>query len=860
MFRAASARALPAVIISRVVPLTRRQRDASRPAPTIALTGIRNHDGGQQAAPASVSWMPASAANADAERDDALRAPGPSDTTLEVLSSQVHALLGQARAHAPAAFTRSIDAMALDPQARLTRKQSGALLRAIKALPTGARVPARQTLLRDALYDLTRAARAEAMLHEQIARHAQRERINALPGSQHSAGTGGMFGIRFGLPGALHAGAAAGARQEHSTATFDDLTIGTIRSATVMAEASAEACVAPGVGVQAAASGYSTEGDADISMSMRTRVLRLAHASVARRLGGNALQRAFKRMVEPRRDRYDERASRAMAWQSTLPALLVPYRPALGKPAVVEAKKQPLAFGSRGLLITAGMTTHGGALSASAGYGVGRLGATAAINRTELRAALPTRLTELGEDGLPASKAPDIRTVLDARVAHLLGSRQLPTRCALQIVKQAMDAPRHPDDLARRREAVAHVSAAFDHLQALSDLSLRAPEQARAPLASLAREWGSSTAAREPVMIAMLDTLAWLQAVPAPDPDSPAAQAKWRTLQRSVQAEARRIHDTTMPHDRAGVYRATHAFREQIQRIHTLRGTLSMAATLPLLTATGEVALARHVRQDPDPLRDGTYLELTLAAHLGPALGTILAEVERQLPEWGTLPLREAEALIAPLTAGLGVTATAQIVVRFFRPTFQSDPDFPASARGNHLHAVRVSTGAAQTLGVTVPVPVLPGLAPTLSVQHSRATQHTRYDRLGEGTLTSALMRYQSLCSATQPRAETWAALLESHGPDLDRLASALVDPASVPAQEARYWLQRAPATTTGAVPTRRLDADTASLDVFKQLADRDTRRAQLHALFEAVGAITGKQKAMSPLIGALTLPEVGCP
>ncbi|HBZ46693.1 MAG TPA: hypothetical protein DEO93_05295, partial [Stenotrophomonas sp.] len=222
------------------------------------------------------------------------------------------------------------------------------------------------------------------------------------------------------------------------------------------------------------------------------------------------------------------------------------------------------------------------------------------------------------------------------------------------------------------------------------------------------------------------------------------------------------------------------------------------------------------------------------------------------------LPLREAEALTTPLSAELGVNATAQCMVRFFRPSYQTDPDFPASARGNHLHAVRMATGTAQTVDLTVPVPVLPGLSPTLSVQHSRASRFTRYDRLGEGTLTSALMRYLSLSSATQPRPETWAALLDSHGADLDRLAEALTDPRSVPALEARYWLQREPTSTTGGATTRRENADTSTLDAFTKAADAETRRAQLYALFEAVGAITTRQKAMSSLIGALTLPVVG--
>ena len=864
MFQA-TARILPRFVPSfvlRTTQLLRRPRETAIPVKshTLPLTGISNHAARALPAPVQVRRMPTAAANADPA--DAARASGPHPEALDILSEQVHALLDVARRNSPA-FGKVVDAIAQDRRQAPTGKQCTLLLRAIKSLPghapgalpkcptkaqhEAAQLAERQQLLRSALHDLTRAARAEAMLHEQIARHAERERVNALPGSERSSGTGAMLGVRIGLPGAVDAGAGAGVRHATSTGTFEDLTIGTVRSATLMAEAGTQANVAPGVGISGTVSGFASHADADISMSMRTRVLRLAHASVARRLGGNALQRAFKRLSPTRRDRYDERTSRALAWQSS---------PALSLLLGERAASRPLEFGKRPLLIRAGMSTHGGALAGAAGYGVGQLGASAALSRTELRAALPTRLTERDSEGVAASHNPEIRKVLDARVAHLVAGVDMARSPALQTIQTLLQKPRHPQALAMRLDAAAHVGVAFDHLQALADLSLRAPAQAQAPLASLARDWGSTNAAREPVLINMLDTLAWLQS--APEPDAGPAHAQWEQLQRTVQAEARRIQDTPLPHDRERVHHATHAFREQIQRIATTRGTLSLSAALPLFGAGAEVSVARHVRQDPDPLRDGTYLELTLSAHLGPALGTILQRVERELPEWGTLPLREAQALIDPLAASVDATGNVQCLVRFFRPSFQTDPEFPASARGNHLHAVRLATGGTQSLGVTVPLPVLPGVAPTFSLQQVRSTQTTRYDRLGEGTLTSALMRYQALCSSTTPHEETWAALLETHGADLDRLADALVDLRSVPALEARYWLQREPASSTGAAPTRRAQPDTRTLDAFTLEGDRQTRREQLYALFEAVGAITGKQKSTSPLIGPLVLPVVG--
>lgn len=847
MFQA-TARILPSFFV-RAAQLMRGRRDSVIPVPPhastpIPLTGISNHPSLALPAPVQVSRMPASAANAEAPRG-----PGPNEEALGILSSQIHLLLGQTRNGAPARFGRTLDRLALDPEASLGRRQCSQLLRAIKDLPTGATVPERQKQLRIALYDLTRAARAEAMLHEQIARHTEREKRNALPGSQRSTRTGGMLGVRFGLPGAVDAGAALGAAKDTSVGTFDDLTIGTVRSGRVSAEATAQANVAPGVGVNAKLSGYSSEGEADISMSMRTRVLRLAHASVERRLGGNALQRAFNRVTEPRRDRYDERTSRALALQSTLPVLL-------GHQAVAR----PLAFGKRGLLISAGMTVHGGALDAAASYGVGQLGASGALARTELRASLPTRLTELGADGLPATKDADVHAALDARMsqrlARVLDARpadkhwQLP---ALRAVRELMERPEEAGSLARRLDAVADVRAAFDQLQALADLSLRAPAHARAPLASLARDWGAAGTAPEPIMIAMLDTLAWLQAVP--EHDTGPAHAQWTALQRSVQAEARRIHDTTLPHDREWMKRATHAFREQIQRIASTSGTLSLSAALPLFSATGAVTVDRQVRQDPDPLRDGDYLVVTFAADLAPSLGTLLSELERQFPAWGTLPAEQARAVIDPISASFSLGGAMRCRLRFFRPSFQNDPDFPRKACGSHVYSVRVEGETSKGVDVTVPVPLAPAVATTLTLQHSRSTTTTLYERLPATTLTNTLMRYQAECSATTPHADTWTRMLDLYGDDLDALAEALVDSSSVAALEARYWLQREPATTTGGATTRRSAPDTSTLDAFNLEADRAVRRDQLFALFEAVGDITTRQKATSALIGPLTLP-----
>ncbi len=822
--------------------LDARHRGRSGTAPSAASSPPLplDHIGNEPSAPA-----PLRPTAPHADPPDALRPPGPNEHALGILSGQVHLLLGHVR-DAPCGFGKTLEALALDPRQPLSRKQGGALLRAIKRLPAGTHVPPRQRMLRSALYELTRAARAEAMLHEQIARHTERERGNALPGSQRSVATVGRVGVSAGVTGAIDLAITVGGTHEHSTSTFDDMTVAIIDSAGASAEVSAQAGVTEDIGAHVSINGSASNGNVTIDRSMRDHVLRLAHASVERRLGGNLLQRAFKRVLRPRRDRYGERTSLAMAWQPKLKLLVEP-----------QPVSQPLAFGTRVNPITATITNRHAVLSAGARFWRGSVTFSGGLDDTKLLADLPTRLTVVNEDGQSAAADPAVREALNARVSRLLANAQT-SRCpALQQVRRALAGPGDRDDLATRLDAVAHIHAAFDHLQALADLSLHKPAQASTPLASLARDWGSIGTAREPVMIAMLDTLAWLQAVPPPEGNASAQQADWARLQRTVETEAARIHETTMAHDRERVYGATHAFREQTQRILSRYVTLSLGASLPLQLG-GSVSLACRDRDDPDPLREGETMEVLVNANAELSLDDMLDRIEQQLPEWAGLPRSEAKAAIAPVLADLELGASAQLVIRFFRPRFQSDPDFPAAARGIHLHTVRALTGSEKTLGATLPVPFLPGAATTLSVHQHHSTYRTRGDGLGPNTITALLMRYLSLRSPAESPAATWAALVASHGRCLDLLAKKLTDPDSVPAQEVRYWLQRAPATTIGAAPTRRVDADLSTLDAFGQPADRATRRLQLHALFEAVGAITSRQKAMSPLIGPLTLRAKG--
>ncbi|MGH8045567.1 MAG: hypothetical protein ACREOX_13225, partial [Stenotrophomonas sp.] len=340
------------------------------------------------------------------------------------------------------------------------------------------------------------------------------------------------------------------------------------------------------------------------------------------------------------------------------------------------------------------------------------------------------------------------------------------------------------------RAAVDQLRSEFDHLEALARHHLVAPQQAAPVLGSLCRDWGSAGVACEPVMIGMLDTLAWLQAAPTPPQGNADHRSRWSALQEDAAALAGRIHDTQLPHDRHRVHLATHGFRDMTQRVTTQRATLALSAAAMPAGGAATVSVARHVREDPDPVRAGTYVEISLRMDASTSSAALLAEIQRQWPqEWESLPAPALERALSSVSPLLTASANVHCLVRLFQPDFQRDPAFPEAARGLHLQTVRLSTGTTRAFGMTVPLPLLPGVAPTLGVSHRRTGQHTRAERLCDTTLTGTLLRYQSLCTKSRSNADTWAVLLQSHGADLERLCQALARPESVPAHEARYWL-----------------------------------------------------------------------
>ncbi len=781
---------------------------------------------------------------ADAGSANAPEAMPAQDDAQEVLAEQIREVLFELDDGHKPSLHQAIKELHFDPDdphATSIERQVKYLLGALAPVRTCSAI---QKMLRNAACDLARAADAERLLKSGVEKYTRRQRKNHYPGAHHEVSRGISLGAAVGLPGIGEAGLTGSAQRANSTSTYDDLAVAHFSTTTVTGRAAVEAGLPADVGVGAHASAHVTRGTGSVDDKMQDRVLALARASVARRLAGPRLLRIAKRVVGPRRDRYAERISTALAWQTRLPMLLGHSAP-LPTPRFHPAPPVPIA---------ATLSAVGGELGAHAGVAVLDAGVSAAATRTEVLIDLPLCVTGSSADASNLRQDIMLQRRLDERLTHLLGCMPAPRSRTLQLVRCIRSSTADSAALGMRLDAVEHLRAEFDHFEALARHALQAPRLAATPLASLSRDWGSDGQRREPVMVHMLDTLAWLQATPPPAP-AETTQAAWDDLQERVQQLADRIHTTRIPHDRQQVHRATHAFRPMTQRITSRQGTVALTSSLgiPGLDAAARATVARLERDDPDPLRAGTYIDVTLTGELTPALGELLAQVQRSLPgAEDRLPTDQIQHVLTHLSPSFPSSLNTRCVVRLFRPRFQTEPGFPAWAKGMHLQTVRLSAGSSQGVNLIAPVPVAPGVSVKPGVHYQRAEQVPQMEWLLDGTLTGPLLRYISLRTPDTDDTATWATMLERHGPDMDRLAMALATPGSVPASEARYWLNR-DAGHDG--PTRAQREALALLTGLERIQNPQLRRTQLHRLFVALAEATQRAKRASPFIGPAVLP-----
>ncbi len=777
---------------------------------------------------------PANSAEAGPAQDDAL----------QVLVAQIRAVLCKlGEGHKPS-LRLAIEEMQLDPDDPHAAPMEHQVRYLVGLLAPDRTCSARGQMLASAARDLARAVDAERLLISKVEKHTRRQARNHFPGAHQESSRGISLGAGVGLPGIGEASLSGSALRTNSTSTYDDLAIAHFKTTTVTGRAAVEAGLPADVGAGAHASAHVTQGSGNVDDKMQDRVLALARASVARRLAGPRLLRIAKRLVGPRRDRYAERISTALAWQTRLPMLLGHSTP-LRTPRFHPAPPVPIA---------ATLHAVGGELGAHAGVAVLDAGVSAGATRTEVLISLPLRLTDTSDEANALRQDIMVQRRLDERLTQLMNcvpQLRSPTLHRVQCIRSA---PAGPGAMGMRLDAVEHLRAEFDHFEALARHALQAPRLAAAPLASLSRDWGSDGNRREPVMVHMLDTLAWLQATPRPATDD-TTRVGWDDLQERVQQLADRIHASRIPHDRQQVHQATHAFRPMTQRIASRQGTVALTSSLdtPGLNAAARATVARLERDDPDPLRAGTYIDITLTGELTPALGELLAQIQSSLPgSEDHLPTEQIAHVLTHLSPSFPSTLNARCVVRLFRPRFQREPGFPTWAKGMHLQTVRLSAGSSQGLNLIAPVPVAPGVSVKPGVHYQHVEQVPQMEWLLDGTLTAPLLRYISLRTADTDETTTWATMLERHGPDVDRLARALSIPGSVPASEARYWLHRDIGHDD---PTNAQREALALLTALGDSRDAQTRRTQVHRLFIALAEATQRAKRTSPFIGPAALP-----
>ena len=635
------------------------------------------------------------------------------------------------------------------------------------------------------LRDMARALEAEWVLQQEQAAAALERPFLSRPGASVTRQTDGGCAVALGTVVTLSVGLRAG--RLRLQATGEDLSVADIRTRSVAVSGEVAADVAPGLAAAAEARLTGSTGTAHALNTVDDALAYRVRIRTCRRL---SRWPAFLSRCRPGEvsDLYETRWRRALQWQEALPV-----RPGQGLESGSERRMfdaacpRPVGVSLREWQVSAKVKATLAAGEATGALQHGERSSTAHV---------PTRLTDLHPEGPLACR--------DAAVGEALGHRMyahvIPPWFWVMWhdIRQTDRLPQAPArSIALRRRALAVLGAELDHIECWA--AQRGRRQARdgGPVASLVSEWGATLADLQPVLIAMLDSTAWLQALPAPAQDE--ERAGWKALQEEAWQLAERLHLSPAARDRDRLHRAVHAEAERCKRESICEGTLTLRAG-SVLGGSAVLTFSRRERKDPNPLRAGTYWDLALDLSMGAQGGALLAGLPRLLGPRCDLPASVLATLEAEVACAASVQASTQLAIRLFSPAYQHCPDYPAHARGYALQWVRLLSRTECPAGLDASLPVAPGVALRLTGRHAQQWQQPLHERLCSGTITGLLLRYVSLLEGADAEA-AWAELQRGHADDLAALRCALADADSTSAAEARFFLGQSGATDTPADP-----------------------------------------------------------
>lgn len=644
----------------------------------------------------------------------------------------------------------------------------------------------RGLLLRELCQGMRAVSKASAIqweLEQEIARREEKYRVFQDPGAYRSKGAAISAGGAFGLPWAMSVGVGCALGKTTQVATDDILNVQDIHQTSIRAQAKAQIGTDVGLGIDVRGSAEYTRGPLYEWGTANERAAIKAMAKVnrirgARRLinGLKPLSQALGVKVKPALGRYDATMQRADRYRDTLPMLVSALRIRV-QPTRWNAPAHPVLKPLKAALTTVRAT---GQLNAS------WLAASADIRATASRSHIsaPVR-TDFSSylDGDPRPSLPDMqRADALARRADRLWSADEANSPLRRLLTEdtagRLDGRTLVEKLAYFETEIDH----YEHIARCNDLN---PELSSAASVetSLASSWLATN--REDVLIHMLDAHAWLKSRAIRSGDILSNPS----LKEAFARTASKLYNMRIRHDSERVYQATCVTDHLTQKIEYKTISLSMGAGQDLCRVGVGGSLTHIHRDDPNPLREGQYIDIELAFSAAASLDALL------VPILDGLRGKIDDAMFADVSSYLGghssdIGAGARIQIRFYRPGYQSDPRFPEKAKGYHFQTARFYRDHNGSLGMQIPMPLAGGVTAQAGIDiHRSGSSHVR-EEFGGNTLTGPMLRYMRLRHTPDADAR-WQAFCAEQKSSLASLMDALGDPTSDVVKEAAYWSEK---------------------------------------------------------------------
>lgn len=265
------------------------------------------------------------------------------------------------------------------------------------------------------------------------------------------------------------------------------------------------------------------------------------------------------------------------------------------------------------------------------------------------------------------------------------------------------------------------------------------------------------------------------------------------TLLQSLDQLAPRLYAPPIRHDAAALAKRT-SFHDVLRlQIRDRSVALDLGGALGPLGLKAEASLTERTRVHHNPVRAGDYkdVRLSLSGNLSGSwpLDALRDALSAQLAPHGLAA--EVPAALAGLQSSVGLQGggALTLLLRFYRPQYQTQADFPAEAAGFRLQLSRIS--ASGNLGVSASggVPLQPGVSLELGLNAGASATAVLGERWGDNSLSAPLMHYLHLKAVDE--SERWPAMREAQRPALEALCRKLAEPGSAARQEAGYYLKR---------------------------------------------------------------------